>query len=82
MIANTTGIDLFIDAHSHSELNEKVQQKHNEGDENVPTTLLVSTYCYGHNIGEIVQTAPRRPLRTRRRRRRSAPLTAMPRSAR
>lgn len=54
VIANTTGIDLFIDAHSHSELNEAVQQKHNEGDENVPTTLLVSTGCYGHNIGEIV----------------------------
>ncbi len=54
VIANTTGIDLFIDGHSHDELNEKVEQKHEEGAENVPTTLLVSTGCYGHNIGEVV----------------------------
>jgi len=54
VIANTTGIDLFLDGHSHLELNQKVEQKHNEGDENVPTTLLVSTGCYGHNIGEVV----------------------------
>ncbi|MDD3212511.1 MAG: bifunctional UDP-sugar hydrolase/5'-nucleotidase [Eubacteriales bacterium] len=54
VIANTTGIDLFIDGHSHVELNEEVQQKHEEGAEDVPTTLLVSTGCYGHNIGEVV----------------------------
>ena len=54
VIANTTGIDLFIDGHSHDELNEEVEQKHEEGAEDVPTTLLVSTGCYGHNIGEVV----------------------------
>ncbi|MCE5343665.1 MAG: bifunctional metallophosphatase/5'-nucleotidase [Eubacteriales bacterium] len=54
VIANTTGIDLFIDGHSHTELNEMVEQKHAEGAENVPTTLLVSTGSYGHNIGEVV----------------------------
>ncbi|NLI20854.1 MAG: bifunctional metallophosphatase/5'-nucleotidase [Clostridiales bacterium] len=54
VIANTTGIDLFIDGHSHLLLNEKVQQKHAEGAENVPTTLLVSAWCYGHAIGEVV----------------------------
>ena len=54
VIANTTGIDLFIDGHSHVELNKKVEQKHNEGDKDVPTTLLVSTGCFGHNIGEVV----------------------------
>lgn len=54
VIANTTGIDLFIDGHSHVVLNQKVEQKHNEGDKDVPTTLLVSTGCYGHNIGEVV----------------------------
>ncbi|HNW86982.1 MAG TPA: bifunctional UDP-sugar hydrolase/5'-nucleotidase [Candidatus Limiplasma sp.] len=54
LIANTTGIDLFIDGHSHVVLNEAVQQKHEDGAENVPTTLLVSTGCYGHNIGEVV----------------------------
>ncbi len=54
VIANTTGIDLFIDGHSHVELNEEVQQKHEEGAEDVPTTLLVSTGSYGHNIGEVV----------------------------
>ena len=54
VIANTTGIDLFIDGHSHVLLNEKVQQKHEEGAENVPTTLLVSAGCYGHAIGEVV----------------------------
>lgn len=54
VIANTTGIDLFIDGHSHLLLNEKVQQKHAEGAENVPTTLLVSAGCYGHAIGEVV----------------------------
>ena len=54
VIANTTGIDLFIDGHSHVVLNEKVDQKHDEGAENVPTTLLVSTGCFGHNIGEVV----------------------------
>lgn len=54
VIANTTGIDLFIDGHSHVVLNERVPQKHAEGAENVPTTLLVSTGCFGHNIGEVV----------------------------
>ena len=54
VIANTTGIDLFIDGHSHVVLNEAVEQKHEDGAEDVPTTLLVSTGCYGHNIGEVV----------------------------
>jgi len=54
VIANTTGIDLFIDGHSHVVLNQKVEQKHNDGDKDVPTTLLVSTGCFGHNIGEVV----------------------------
>ena len=54
VIQNTTGIDLFIDGHSHLVLNEQVEQKHEEGDENVPTTLLVSAGCYNHNIGEVV----------------------------
>ena len=54
VIANTTGIDLFIDGHSHVVLNEAVEQKHEEGAEKVPTTLLVSTGSYGHNIGEVV----------------------------
>jgi 5'-nucleotidase/UDP-sugar diphosphatase len=55
VIANTTGIDLFIDGHSHLELNEEVEQKHEESTEDtVPTTLLVSTGCYGQNIGEVV----------------------------
>lgn len=54
VIANTTGIDLLIDGHSHVVLNEKVEQKHEEGAEKVPTTLLVSTGCFGHNIGEVV----------------------------
>ena len=54
VIGNTTGIDLFIDGHSHVVLNEKVEQKHDEGAENVPTTLLVSTGCFGHAIGEVV----------------------------
>ena len=54
VIQNTTGVDLFIDGHSHIVLNERVQQKHEEGAENVPTTLLVSTGCFGHNIGEVV----------------------------
>jgi 5'-nucleotidase / UDP-sugar diphosphatase len=54
VIANTTGIDLFIDGHSHDELNEEVEQKHEEGAEDVPTTLLVSAGCYGHDIGEVV----------------------------
>lgn len=54
VIANVTGIDLFIDGHSHVVLNERLPQKHEEGAENVPTTLLVSTGSYGHNIGEVV----------------------------
>ncbi len=54
VIANTTGIDLFIDGHSHVELNEQVEQKHEEGAEDVPTTLLVSTGSNGHAIGEVV----------------------------
>ncbi len=54
VIANTTGIDLFIDGHSHVMLNQKVEQKHDEGAENVPTTLLVSSGSYTHNIGEVV----------------------------
>ncbi len=54
VIANTTGIDLFIDGHSHVVLNEQVEQKHTEGDKDVPTTLLVSTGCYGHAIGEVI----------------------------
>jgi len=54
VIANTTGIDLFIDAHSHVQLNEEVEQKHDEGAEEVPTTLLVSTGSYGEAIGEVV----------------------------
>ena len=54
VIANTTGIDLFIDGHSHVVLNEAVEQKHEEGAEKVPTALLVSTGSYGHNIGEVV----------------------------
>lgn len=54
VIANTTGIDLFIDGHSHVVLNQKVEQKHEEGAKDVPTTLLVSTGCFGHNIGEVV----------------------------
>jgi len=54
VIANTTGIDLFIDGHSHVVLNEQVEQKHADGDKDVPTTLLVSTGCYGHAIGEVV----------------------------
>lgn len=54
VIANTTGIDLFIDGHSHTMLNEEVQQMHEEGAEDVPTTLLVSTGSYGENIGEVV----------------------------
>jgi 2',3'-cyclic-nucleotide 2'-phosphodiesterase (5'-nucleotidase family) len=54
VIANTTGIDLFIDGHSHVTLNERVPQKHAEGDKDVPTTLLVSAGCYGGYIGEVV----------------------------
>lgn len=54
VIANTIGIDLFIDGHSHVLLNEKVPQKHEDGAENVPTTLLVSAGCYGHAVGEVV----------------------------
>ncbi len=54
VIQNTTGVDLFIDGHSHIVLNQRVEQKHAEGAENVPTTLLVSTGCFGHNIGEVV----------------------------
>ncbi len=54
VIANTTGIDLFIDGHSHVTLNERVPQKHAEGDKDVPQTLLVSAGCYGGYIGEVV----------------------------
>lgn len=54
VIQNTTGVDLFIDGHSHIVLNQQVEQKHSEGAENVPTTLLVSTGCFNHNIGEVV----------------------------
>lgn len=54
VIAGTTGIDLFIDAHSHVMLNEKVEQKHEEGAEKIPTTLLVSSGSYSRNIGEVV----------------------------
>jgi 2',3'-cyclic-nucleotide 2'-phosphodiesterase (5'-nucleotidase family) len=54
VISATTGIDLFIDGHSHVTLNERVPQQHSEGDKNVPTTLLVSAGCYGGYIGEVV----------------------------
>lgn len=54
VIANTTGIDLFIDGHSHVTLNERVPQKHAQDAQNVPTTLLVSAGCYGGYIGEVV----------------------------
>ncbi len=40
VIDQVSGIDLFIDAHSHVELNEM------QGD-----TLLVSTGAFGHNVG-------------------------------
>ncbi|MCH4207735.1 MAG: bifunctional metallophosphatase/5'-nucleotidase [Solobacterium sp.] len=42
VIENTTGIDVFIDGHSHSEVNEMVND-----------TLLVQTGCYGHNLGKL-----------------------------
>ncbi|MDD3409553.1 MAG: bifunctional UDP-sugar hydrolase/5'-nucleotidase [Eubacteriales bacterium] len=54
IIANTNGIDLFIDGHSHTELNQKVDQKAVEGEEKAAQTLLVSTGSYGHNLGEVV----------------------------
>lgn len=44
VIENVTGIDLFIDGHSHSVI---------EG-EMVGETMLVSTGEYGHNLGEVV----------------------------
>ncbi len=43
ILEKVTGIDLFIDGHSHSVENQMVGN-----------TLLVSTGCYGHNLGKIV----------------------------
>ncbi|MDD2648517.1 MAG: bifunctional UDP-sugar hydrolase/5'-nucleotidase [Eubacteriales bacterium] len=54
VIANTNGIDLFIDGHSHSEIVQTVDQKAVEGQETPDTTLLISTGCYSQNLGEIV----------------------------
>lgn len=45
VIQNTTGINLFIDGHSHTEI---------KGGEKVNDTLLVSTGEYLNNIGQIV----------------------------
>lgn len=42
VIDHVTGIDLFIDGHSHTELGEMRGE-----------TLLVSTGCYGHNLGVV-----------------------------
>jgi 5'-nucleotidase/UDP-sugar diphosphatase len=42
VIQNTTGINVFIDGHSHTE----VQQTVND-------TLLLQTGCYGHNLGRL-----------------------------
>ena len=46
VIDNVQGIDIFIDGHSHTELTEQ------RGD-----TLLQSTGCYNHNLGEIAWNA-------------------------
>ncbi len=54
VIANTIGIDLFLDAHSHTEIVKEVEQKLAEGAEKADTTLLVSTGTAFANIGEIV----------------------------
>ncbi len=43
VLANVEGIDLFLDAHDHEEVEEEV-----EG------TLLIETGCYLHNIGVVV----------------------------
>lgn len=50
VIANTTGIDLFIDGHSHTAF-EAGKSVSNAGEE---TTLLVSTGEYCENIGVVV----------------------------
>ena len=51
VIAHTTGIDLFIDGHSHTtfETGKEVASAEEGG-----STLLVSTGEYGHNIGAVV----------------------------
>lgn len=54
VIANTNGIDLFIDGHSHSTIIESYPQKTVEGQEKPDETLLISTGCYSQNLGEIV----------------------------
>lgn len=54
VIANTLGIDLFLDAHSHSEVNEEVDQKLAEGAEKPDTTLLVSSGTATANLVEVV----------------------------
>ena len=45
VLANVTGIDLFIDGHSHTKL---------DGGEIIGETLLVSTGEYGQNLGVVV----------------------------
>ncbi|NLO85574.1 MAG: bifunctional metallophosphatase/5'-nucleotidase [Clostridiales bacterium] len=45
VIDNTTGIDIFIDGHSHTNMN---------GGERFGTTLLTSTGEYGQNLGYII----------------------------
>ena len=54
VIANTIGIDLFLDAHSHSEVVEEVEQKLAEGAEKPDTTLLVSSGTATANVAEVV----------------------------
>ncbi|MCR4804636.1 MAG: 5'-nucleotidase C-terminal domain-containing protein [Clostridia bacterium] len=51
VVANTTGIDAFIDGHSHTEFSENVANKEGKA------VLIQQTGCYFDNIGKITVKA-------------------------